>query len=29
MNVLVYSVFSYIKTDYLLFDFNRTILVQA
>lgn len=29
MNVLVYSVFSYIKTDYTLFDFNRTILVQA
>lgn len=29
MNVLVYSVFSYIKTDYMLFDYNRTILVQA
>lgn len=29
MNVLVYSVFSYIKTDYMLFYFNRTILVQA
>lgn len=29
MNVLVYSVFSYIRTDYMLFDFNRTILVQA
>lgn len=29
MNVLVYSVFSYIKTDYMLFDLNRTILVQA
>lgn len=29
MNVLVYSVFSYIKTDNMLFDFNRTILVQA
>jgi hypothetical protein len=29
MNVLVYTVFSYIKTDYMLFDFNRTILVQA
>lgn len=29
MNVLVYSVFSYIETDYMLFDFNRTILVQA
>lgn len=29
MNVLVYSVFSYIKTDYMLFDFNRTILAQA
>ncbi len=29
MNVWVYSIFSYIKTDNMLFDFNRTILVQA